>query len=114
MKQPYQSLRALAGAAACAALSFVFPQSGRAADYHPLSFHVPAAVALGQKPTGDLADTNRLHLAIGLPLRNQAGLDALLQQLYDPKSPNYRHYLTVAQFTEKFGPSQADYEAVRA
>jgi uncharacterized repeat protein (TIGR01451 family) len=62
---------------------------------------------------GILADTNRLHLAIGLPLRDQAGLDKFLQQLYDPASPNYRHYLSVSQFTETFGPSKADYEAVR-
>ena len=29
------------------------------------------------------------------------------RQLYDPASPSYRHFLTVPEFTERFGPSQA-------
>jgi subtilase family serine protease len=53
-------------------------------------------------------------LAIGLPLRNQAGLTTLLQQLNDPASPNYRQWLTPEQFTERFGPSEEDYQAVVA
>jgi subtilase family serine protease len=36
----------------------------------------------------------------------------LLQRLYDRSSPDYRHFLTVSQFTERFGPSQRDYQAV--
>jgi uncharacterized repeat protein (TIGR01451 family) len=73
--------------------------------------HVPAAVA-GLAPVGDLPGSQRLNLAIGLPLRNQPELDSLLQQLYDPASPNYRRYLTPEQFTERFGPTEADYQAL--
>ena len=36
------------------------------------------------------------------------------EQLYDPTSPNYHHYLTPDQFTEQFGPTQQDYQAVIA
>jgi Pro-kumamolisin, activation domain len=57
------------------------------------------------KPIGPLDKTQELNLAISLPLRNQAGLTQLLQQISDPKSPNYRHYLTPAQFTAQFGPT---------
>ena len=78
-----------------------------------LSEHMPTTVAV-LKPMGHLAGTNRLDLAIGLPLRNTGQLSVLLQQISDPASPNFRHYLTPAQFTEKFGPSEADYEAVAA
>jgi subtilase family serine protease len=53
----------------------------------------------------------RLELNIILPVRNQAGLTALLQQIYDPTSPVYRHYLSVEEFTERFGPKQEDYDA---
>ncbi len=75
--------------------------------------HVPAVVGrLSPKETLPL--TNRLTLAIGLPLRNPRGLHDFLAQLYDPASPNYRHYLTPDQFTEQFGPTKADYEAVKA
>jgi hypothetical protein len=61
---------------------------------------------------GTLPGSQRLNLAIGLPLRNERDLDALLQQLYDPASPNYRRYLTPEQFTERFGPTEADYQAL--
>ncbi len=53
-----------------------------------------------------------MDLAISLPLRNQEQLDSLLQQLYDPASPRYRHFLTVQQFTEQFGPTAGDYYKV--
>src|SRR5262249_24793073 len=36
----------------------------------------------------------------------------LLQQIYNPASSNYHHYLTTQQFTEKFGPTEHDYQAV--
>jgi len=76
--------------------------------------HVPAAVAkLNLRPIGRLPATNRLNLAIGLPLRNNNALTKLLQDMYDPASPRFRHYLTPEQFTEQFGPSKQDYEAVR-
>ena len=63
-------------------------------------------------PVGRLPGSQQLHLAISLPLRNEAELDRLLQQLYDPASPNYRHYLTPEQFTERFGPAEKDYQAL--
>src|SRR5579871_5818269 len=59
--------------------------------------NVPAAIDLLQ-PVGNLAETNSLNLAIGLPLRNQAALNNLLKEIYDPASPNYHHYLTPEQF----------------
>ena len=65
-------------------------------------------------PTGSLPSTNRLNLAISLPLRNSAALSNLLQQIYDPASPKYHHYLTPAQFTEQFGPTKQDYQALIA
>ena len=78
-----------------------------------LSGHVPPIVKdLNLQPVGRLAATNVLHLVIGLPLQNQAALGVLLQQLYDPASPNYRHYLTPAQFAQRFGPAPADYQAL--
>lgn len=63
-------------------------------------------------PLAPMNGTQRLNLAIGLPLRNQPALADLLQQIYDPASPNYRQYLTVEEFTERFGPTAADYQAV--
>lgn len=98
--------------AVVAMLFLVTTTSVRAVERQVLHGHVPAAVAHLQ-PLGRYA-TNRMHLTIGLPLRNQEALDELLRQIYDPASPNYRHYLTPEQFTEKFGPTEDDYEAVVA
>ncbi|HTI98954.1 MAG TPA: protease pro-enzyme activation domain-containing protein [Dongiaceae bacterium] len=72
----------------------------------------PPAVTTQLKPLRALAATNQLRLAIGLPLRHPEQLEALLQDLYDPASPNYRHFLTPQEFTARFGPSAADYQAV--
>jgi hypothetical protein len=80
---------------------------------HLLPGHVPPAIArFHLHPLSDLPETNQLGFDISLPLRNKPSLDSLLQQIYDPKSPNYRHYLTPGQFTAQFGPSQQDYNTV--
>ena len=85
-----------------------------AADFsrHTLSGHVPP-VTKALKPFEQLPATNTLYLAIGLPLRNQAGLAEFQRQLYDPYSTNFHKYLTSQQFTARFGPTGADYEAVK-
>lgn len=85
----------------------------RAADTKTLPGHVPAVVA-HLSAIGNLPATNSLDLAIGLPLRKQTELTALLSRLYDPASPDYRHYLTPEQFRERFGPTAADYQVVTA
>jgi Pro-kumamolisin, activation domain/Bacterial Ig-like domain (group 3)/MBG domain (YGX type)/FG-GAP-like repeat len=63
---------------------------------------------------GRLADDTQMHLSVILPLRNQDALNGLLQRLYDPSSPGYRHFLSAAQFTEQFGPAEDDYRTVAA
>jgi hypothetical protein len=100
--------------AALGSLLFFFTASDAlAANLQVLHGHVPAATASLQ-PLGNFPGTNQLNLAIGLPLRNQAELSNLLGQIYDPSSPDYHHYLTPEQFTERFGPTEADYQAVVA
>ncbi len=47
-------------------------------------------------------------------MRNQAALTALLNQIYDPSSPDYRHFLSVADFADRFGPTPDNYQAVVA
>ena len=55
-----------------------------------------------------------IQVSLSFPLRNQAQLETLLQKLYDPNDPLCGHYLTNADFTAQFGPTQADYDAVSA
>ncbi|MGO9587881.1 MAG: protease pro-enzyme activation domain-containing protein [Limisphaerales bacterium] len=84
---------------------------GLAAELQVLRGHIPEAVSYLQ-PQGRFPGTNRLNLAIGLPLRNKEALNQLIQQIYDPASPNFRHYLTPEQFAEQFGPTEQDYQTV--
>ena len=75
--------------------------------------HVRESVRSGQaQPVGRLPAGQIMTLNIVLPLRDQAGLELFLADLYNPNSFSYRHYLTVSEFTDRFGPSQADYDAV--
>lgn len=53
-----------------------------------------------------------MNLDLVLPLRDAAGLDSFLTDLYDPASPNFHHFLSVSEFTARFGPTQEQYDAV--
>src|ERR1035438_7713365 len=103
----------LALAAAMAVVLFSFSAGAQDAGRKSLHGHVPPALArFHLQPTGHLSATNRLHLAIGLPLRNQAALDKLLSEIYSPASTNYHRYLTPEQFTAQFGPAEQDYQSL--
>ncbi|MGA2807951.1 MAG: protease pro-enzyme activation domain-containing protein, partial [Terracidiphilus sp.] len=78
-----------------------------------LTRHVREATLNGQAQSlGRLPATQIMQLEIALPLRDQAGLDAFLKDVYDPASPSYRQFLTVDEFTQRFGPTQESYDAV--
>ncbi len=85
----------------------------RAQNTGPQSFKdsLPSAVP-HLSANGRLPAETRVNLSIGLPLRNEDALNNLLSQLYDPASPNYRHYLTRQQFVEQFAPAASDYQTV--
>jgi len=78
-----------------------------------LTHHVRDAVrngeaqAIGRLPAGQV-----MSLDVVLPLRNQEGLDAFLAEIYDPSSGSFHRFLTVPEFTARFGPTQKDYDAV--
>src|SRR5271163_1002978 len=59
-----------------------------------------------------LPASQSMRLDVVLALRNPAELESFLHELYEPSSTSYRHFLTVAEFTARFGPTQADYDAV--
>ena len=76
---------------------------------------VPEAInSLGLEPLNRLAGTKQLHLVISLPLRNQDALKQLIQEIYNPSSPNYHKYLTPEEVNQRFGPSEQDYQSLIA
>jgi subtilase family serine protease len=83
-----------------------------------LTRHVREVTKNGQAQlVGHLPATQSMRLVLVLPLRNRAELTApngFLAALYNPSSGSFHHFLTVDQFTERFGPTQSDYSAVLA
>ena len=75
--------------------------------------HVREAVVSGEaQSVGRLPATQTMRFDIVLALRHQPELENFLQELYDPSSSSYRHFLTPEEFTARFGPSQEEYDAV--
>src|ERR1700733_5349762 len=78
-----------------------------------LHTHVRPAVTNGHASrVGPMLKSQHMRLAIILPLSNQGELTNLLKRIYAPSNADYRHFLTVAQFTQQFGPTKQDYQAV--
>ncbi|MGA7860165.1 MAG: S53 family peptidase, partial [Terracidiphilus sp.] len=78
-----------------------------------MTHHVRDLVRNGSaQSTGRLPSNQVLQLDLVLPLRDPAGLKSFLKDVYDPTSPSYRQFLTPAEFTARFGPTQDQYDSV--
>ncbi|MEV7212036.1 protease pro-enzyme activation domain-containing protein [Kitasatospora cineracea] len=115
--------RSLALAAALAVLPLTAVTLGSATAQAAPAPNASARVALPQTVTpavarshkqGDVPADRRISVAVSLKLRNTAELDRFLAAVATPGTAEYGHYLTPAQFTERFGPTAADVEQVRA
>ena len=107
--------RTLSGPAAflCVAACLLLTIPGQAQSL--MTRHTREVVSSGEAQAIDrLPATKTLRFDIVLALRHQAELENFLGALYDPTSPSYKHFVTVPEFTERFGPSQEDYDAVIA
>jgi kumamolisin len=56
--------------------------------------------------------TQQVQLSIGLQLRNEGTLDNFLQEVSDPQSSMYQHYLTPDQFAQYFAPTSDQVQQV--
>jgi subtilase family serine protease len=107
------SLKSLSVFACVASLSASLCGSASAAAL--LVSHVPAVVAQHQAAlAGQVDPSTHMRMQVVLPMRNLAELKDTLGALYNPQSPLYRHWLSVADFTKRFGPTQKDYNAAMA
>ena len=77
---------------------------------------VPPEVAQHRVDLAGAVDPSTpLRLQVVLPMRNLAGLRALLDDhIYNRQSPFWHHYLSVAEFTNRFGPAKSDYATAMA
>jgi len=105
-RQLRQSLFTVVAALLCTMTSAAIAQSVR-------THHVRDAVRRGEvAPNGRLPQSQVLQLDLVLPLRDPDGLKAFLSDIYNPQSPNFRKFVTPAEFTARFGPTQAQYHEV--
>ncbi len=82
------------------AMLLVVNSVSRAQTQPLLTRHVRAVTRTGQaKLVGHLPPDQIMTLDVVLKLRDPAGLDSLVKELYDPSSSSYRHFLTVSEFT---------------
>jgi subtilase family serine protease len=84
-----------------------------AAHAPPVLTAYAAAVPAGSQ-LAPLSSGLPLLLTFTLGFSNESRLDALLAAVSDPSSPDYRHFLTYAQFQQEFGPSRAAFESVES
>jgi subtilase family serine protease len=58
-------------------------------------------------------DPNKnIEISVWLNPHNRGQMDTLAQQLYDPTSPLYRHFLTPSEFAARFAPTAAEAKTV--
>ena len=80
-----------------------------------LTRHVREAVLNGDaKLVEHLPATQTMHFDVMLALSHQPELETFLQDVYDPSSSSYRQFVTVPEFTARFGPSHEDYDSLMA
>ncbi len=70
--------------------------------------------ALSNTAVTQLEASQPLHITVVLKSRNDAQLDAFLDELNDPASANYHRYLSSAEFKDRFAPSDGQVQAVVA
>jgi Pro-kumamolisin, activation domain len=59
------------------------------------------------------ADTG-ISVSVGLPIRDNAGLQSLIDNVSDPKNSQYRQYISQGTFNTTYGATDADYNALQA
>jgi subtilase family serine protease len=78
-----------------------------------LTRHTRDVVVSGEAQSlGRLPATKTLQLDVMLALPHQAELKNFIDALYEPGNPSFHHFLTVEEFTARFGPTQEQYDAV--
>jgi len=114
MNTPHRLVTYLSVSLMFSTLVIGYPQLSLAQSEHEgsvvLQDHRPSALSHAHRQNP--ADPKlSLDLTVGLTLRNQAELDNLLIAQQDPPSPLYHRWLTPQEFTDRFAPTQNDYDA---
>src|SRR6266571_3722119 len=94
------------------AFSLVLPGPAAAeADLLPIE-HNTLPFLTDRPVVGEPSRDRLMHISVTLRVSDRPQLDALIEQLYDPASPLYRHFLSREAFVSQFGPRPQAHGAV--
>jgi subtilase family serine protease len=88
--------------------------SALAASTSPFRIGAVPQTPAGARDAGALPASTTLSILVTLTPRDPAGLASYASAVSTPGSSVYRHYLTVSQFRQQFGPTKAQIDAVLA
>jgi subtilase family serine protease len=100
-------LRAAAFFAAAALLALPTPRV-----FALRAHNVPSGTALASD-LGRVDPNKEMNLTVVLALHNRAAFDKAVADLYNPASPNFRHFFTDSDF-EKYAPTAQEFETVKS
>ncbi len=86
--------------------------SAYAANGAYIAHSTPAYVSTA-KNLGPSAPSNTMDVSIWLQPHSLGELDALARDLYNPGSPNYRHWLNRSEIATRFAPTAAEAKTVQ-
>jgi kumamolisin len=94
-------------AVGCVPPAFSQANFGRIEVQNNTPYALPASSLVGPSHPNAVLD-----IVVGLEWQNERQLNDQLARIQDPDSPDYRHFLTSAEFISQFAPSQADVDGV--
>ena len=69
--------------------------------------------AASAKDMGPATPSAVIDVTVWLNVRNRSEMDSLAKELYDPTSPNYRHWLSRIDIAARFGPTAQEAKTVQ-
>jgi subtilase family serine protease len=67
----------------------------------------------GTKDLGSADPSAAINVSVWLNVHNRPQFDALAESLYDPKSSNFRHWLSNKEFAAEYAPTEAEAKTVQ-
>jgi hypothetical protein len=78
------------------------PAQGLSQLASPLKMTIPSVVSRSTR-VGHASPSKALHIAVSMPYADPEGMQAFVDSVSDPKSPNYRKFIAPEQVGERFG-----------
>jgi subtilase family serine protease len=110
---PSSRLASLLGAFALIA-AIVGPSSATASSGGPVRLGTAPSLPKGARIVGSVPTSTPMHVTVTLQPRDPAALQAFATEVSTPGSPLYRHYITPAEFAQRFGATANQVQAVDA